>query len=301
MGYVSLVPPLAYLAGVVFVLGIGLRILKYARAPMHVRWELYPVPHKKGSEYGGSYFEEPDWWTRPREKSLGGEIRAMLEEMLLIRSLWHHNRPQWYASFPFHLGLYILIGFTGLLAIEAAAQPALAPSPATWAAVEAVTVGLGVAGLALASLGALLLLYRRASDPALRSASTRVDYVNLLFVLAVLGAAIFAWASADTTFSGLRTYLGSLLSLRPAASVGPAVAAEVALVALFMIYLPFTHMTHFVAKYFTYHQVRWDDEPNLGEASMQRRMMDNLRRPVGWGAPHIQPDRSWAEVATEVK
>jgi hypothetical protein len=49
-----------------------------------LRWELYPVPHEapERAEHGGSYFEESDWWTKKRKFNLGGELAAMLPEML---------------------------------------------------------------------------------------------------------------------------------------------------------------------------------------------------------------------------
>jgi len=94
----------------------------------------------------------------------------------------------------------------------------------------------------------------------LRGASNLFDYVNLLILLAVFLAADVAYLSTDNSFSLLRDYLWSLLTLSPAAAPA-AVVTEVAAVSLFLIYLPFTHMTHFVAKYFAYHQVRWDDAP----------------------------------------
>lgn len=295
------VPLLAYLATAVFVVGVVLRAAKYARAPMHLRWELYPIPHEKNSHYGGSYFEELDWWSRPRETSLAREIKAMLEEMLLIRSLWHHNRAHWYASFPFHFGLYLLIGFVVLLSLTAGAENLLGKSSVITTLLAWISVALGAVGLVLSSLGTTLLLYRRLTDPVLKSASSAVDYFNLYFLLIVLGAAGLAWVTTDPTFTQLRACLVGLLSLSPTPAASPAVALEVALVSLFMIYMPFTHMTHFVAKYFTFHQVRWDDRPNLGEADIQAKIMENLGRPVGWSAPHIPVNKSWAETATEVE
>jgi len=301
MGWPSMSVALTYLAVLVFFAGVILRAAKYARAPMHLRWELYPVPHEKGRAYGGSYFEEVDWWTHPRETSLAAEIVAMLEEMLLIRSLWRHNRPQWYASFPFHIGLYLLVGFIVLLAMGAGLEQPLGAASPLWAALQALTVIVGVVGLFSATIGAILLLWRRSFVPVLRAASSFADYFNLAFLLAVFLSAGFAWITADPTFGLLRGYLRGFLTLSPAPGSYPAITAEVALASLFMIYLPFTHMTHFVAKYFTYHQVRWDDAPNLGDANMQTRIMANLSRPVGWSAPHIQPEKSWAEAATEVE
>jgi len=49
-----------YLCVSIFVLVVVARILKLARLPVHVRWELYPVAHEKGkAHYGGSILEEP--------------------------------------------------------------------------------------------------------------------------------------------------------------------------------------------------------------------------------------------------
>ncbi len=299
----SLLLVLTYLSVLVFAAGVILRALKYARAPMHLRWELYPVPHEKGKgEYGGSYFEEVDWWSRPRETSLASEIQAMLEEMLLIRSLWRRNRPQWYASFPFHAGLYLLFGFTLLLALGAVAEAAGARGSVWFGTLEGFTVAIGATGLIAATLGALALLWRRLTDEKLRASSTASDYVNLLFTLAVFLTAAFAWLAVDPSMEQLRGFLQAALTFNLSVQVAPAIATEVVVAALFLIYLPFTHMTHFVAKYFTYHQVRWDDAPNLGDPQMMARMQANLSRPVGWSAPHIQGgDKSWAEAATEVK
>jgi hypothetical protein len=48
-----------YLAALVFVVACVVRALPYARMPLHLRWELYPVPHEEAArvEHGGSYFD----------------------------------------------------------------------------------------------------------------------------------------------------------------------------------------------------------------------------------------------------
>jgi hypothetical protein len=73
-----------YLAAVVFGLACLVRIAVYARAPMHLHWELYPVPHEDPArvEHGGSRFEEVDWWTKPTRFRLVGELKFMVPEML---------------------------------------------------------------------------------------------------------------------------------------------------------------------------------------------------------------------------
>ena len=56
----------------VFVLGCAWRAYRYASAPEHLRWDLYPVAHEPNT-HGGSYLEEKDWWTKPRPTTLVGE------------------------------------------------------------------------------------------------------------------------------------------------------------------------------------------------------------------------------------
>ena len=64
-----------YLCVAVFLGAVISRFLKIQRLPIHLRWELYPVAHEKGrAEYGGSYLEESNWWTKPRESSKAGEL-----------------------------------------------------------------------------------------------------------------------------------------------------------------------------------------------------------------------------------
>ena len=78
------------------------RTLHYLSMPLHLRWELYPVPHEKGkSDYGGSYFEELNWWEKPIEKDHIGAIKFLLIEVLLVKSLFHDNRKLWFVSYPF--------------------------------------------------------------------------------------------------------------------------------------------------------------------------------------------------------
>jgi hypothetical protein len=61
-------------------------------------------------------------------------------------------------------------------------------------------------------------------------------------------------------------------------------------------------MMHFVAKYFTYHQVRWDDTPLSADSRMERKVLDLLGQPVTWSGSHLNTDgkKNWVDIATEV-
>lgn len=112
-----------YASAAVFVIAVVSRFVKFATLPIHLRWELYPVAHEKGrAHYGGSYLEELDWWTKTRESSLMGELKVMVPEILLLAGVHEHNKKQWYRSFPFHFGLYLLVGLIALLVFGAIAS-----------------------------------------------------------------------------------------------------------------------------------------------------------------------------------
>ena len=94
--------------------------------PAHLRWELYPLPHgPRGRQlYGGSYFEETQWWTKPPGTSRTGELRFMLEEIFFLRGVWKNYRTLWPWSWLLHAGLYSLVAAVALgTAVLLTAQP----------------------------------------------------------------------------------------------------------------------------------------------------------------------------------
>jgi hypothetical protein len=60
-------------------------------------------------------------------------------------------------------------------------------------------------------------------------------------------------------------------------------------------------MTHFFTKFFTYHKVRWEDEPNVKGSKMQEKIAKQLQNPVTWAAPHIGADgkKNWIAIVTQ--
>jgi nitrate reductase gamma subunit len=300
----------AYAAVLVFTVAVIARILMFSRMPMHLRWELYPVAHEaKKAHYGGSYLEEFEWWTKPRETSLVGELKVMIPEILFLVALRENNRKMWRQSFPFHLGLYLIIGSTLLMmaaGILTAIWPALAASPLLLLFRYAIMI-LGVAGLCVGLLGAFGLLGQRLTSPELEDYTARADIFNLVFFIAAFGSALLLFLLADRDFSHVSVFVRNLVSFNltalPGAERGAVLLGVSAiLLSVLLAYIPMTHMSHFVGKYFAYHAVRWNDEPNLPGGRHEATIGAMLNQPVGWSAPHIQGDgegKTWAEVATE--
>lgn len=290
---------IAYALLGVFLVGFVVRSVRLARLPVHLRWELAPIPHEKGKgHYGGSYLEELDWWTKPREKSLVAEARYMLLEILFLKAVWEHNRRLWWFSFPFHFGMYLLTGVAVLLALAAVgtlAGVAVVEAPL----LRNATTVLAWTGYALGAAGAVGLLAKRLFDPRLRDFTPPVTLLNVALLLALFATGLGVLAAGDyaVTMTGA---LGALATARPAAMPGVAVA-HVGVTFLFLAYLPFTPMMHFVAKYFTYHEVRWNDEPLERGSRMERQVERLLAQTPTWAGPHVRADgkKTWVDIATE--
>jgi nitrate reductase gamma subunit len=302
---------LSYAAVAVFVAAVVVRAVRIARLPLHLRWELYPVAHEKGrARYGGSYLEEPDWWTKPRESSLLGELRVMIPEIVLLKGVWEHNRKQWLRSFPFHFGLYLLAALIALLiagGITIAMGGHVAGDGGWWGRLlYGLTPVVGFAGLGLALIGSLALLIRRSVEADYREYTKKADYFNLAFFVGALGVALAAHTVADPLFASLRGYFARLVTFdftgptAAGASLTGLSVAEVVLGGLLLAYIPLTHMSHFFTKWFMYHDIRWSDEPNIRGGKIEREIETALQYPVSWAAPHIRGDghKTWLDVAT---
>jgi nitrate reductase gamma subunit len=294
---------ICYLAAVVFVVACLVRIASYARAPIHLRWELYPVPHEDPSrvKHGGSRFEEADGQAGSAHSGLMGELRFMIPEMLFLKGLYDFNRKLWYRSFPFHFGLYLLFATLGLLLV-AAALSILAPgsaSPTLVGVLRFIYPLTGSAGFFLAVAGASGLLARRLADENLKSYTTPGDVFNLLVFIVTLGTLAVSGFVTRPPEPDMLAIIGGMLTFNTSLNIPALSAAGWLLAAFLMAYIPLTHMSHFIAKYFTYHSVRWDDVPNPKGGKLEARVAEYLTYRPTWAASHVGADgrKTWAEVA----
>ena len=304
----TLVYVIAYLGIVFFLIAVAARFVFWSKMPMHLRWELYPVAHEGGGRaaYGGSYLEESDWWQKKREVSLLGELKVMVPEILFLVALREHNQKLWTRSFPFHFGLYLVAATTILLLVGGVAGALL---PANLATTINNLIGLlapwiGGAGLVLGILGAIGLFLRRRSRE-LRDYTAPADYFNLLFFVVAFGVALVTFVGYDRDFSLVSTFVANLATFN-LASLGSGTGVlmlmlSVVLLSLLTAYIPTTHMSHFVGKYFAYHAIRWKDDPNLPGGKEEKVIQELLHRPISWAAPHIKGDgkKTWLDAATE--
>lgn len=296
---------LLYLSILTFGVLVISKIIKIATAPVHLRWELYPVPHEPGkAEYGGSKLEEVNWWEKEHKTDYFGELKAMLSEILFLKAVWEHNRILWFGTFAFHWALYLFILNIVLLLITSIFNiptVTLDNNINVWGIILYI-VPL-IAGF-LGIIGAIRLFFLRVVDTNLKNYSTPSHYFNILLIGAIF-LTYFLWVILDSNYViTAKEYYKSLITFSSLANISLHSVAKVniLLTIFFLFYLPFTHMTHFFAKYFTYHKVRWDDQPNFEGGKMAQKISELLNQPVSWSAPHIGADgrKNWIAIVTEI-
>ena len=301
-----LIQLMTYASLLIAAIAIIAKVLRYATAPEHFRWELYPVPHERGrADYGGSFLEELDWWSKPRKPDKLRELKEMMEEVLLLKGVFRHNRKVWNFSLPFHLGMYLCIGWLALLLIgsllDLAGVNVGANAGGLGAVVHVMTWVVGYLALVLSGIGAFGLLVWRMTDRDQRGYNSPAEYFNLIFFDVLVAVTLISHLTTDPGFSMLRGYVGSLITFSSAQIHGWLFTVEILLISLMIAYIPLTRMSHFVAKYFLYHAVRWNDEPNERGSKIEKSLLELLQRKVDWKAPHIQTGKSWIEVVKESK
>jgi len=290
----------SYVLIVIFLATFIYKARKMAKLPVHLRWEIAPIPGEKGkSHYGGSYLEDYEWWTKKREKSLLDEAKYMGKEIFFLKGVFENNKKLWYFSFPFHFGLYLIIGGAILTFMLAIIPISIIPLDNNTLGI--IIESLAATGFIIGGIGTLGLIFRRLGDPNLRNYTTGGTLFNLFFLLALFVSGIVSLFGASD-FYGAMTQFAKTLLLADAGMTLPVLISFHCIVGLlFLAYLPYTKMLHFLAKYFTYHEIRWNDKPMSGNGKMEKDVKNLLSQPVTWAAPHLNADgkKNWVDIVTE--
>ncbi len=297
---------LTYFSILVFFVLIVSKILHYARTPLHLRWDLYPVAHEADrNKYGGSYYEETEWWNKKNKKSQFAELLVMFEEIVFLKGVYHNNKKLWYYSFPFHLGLYLtmaaftLMILSVILDLSAAADMYWKSNTAEDILFYA-TNFVGYTAMVLTFFGTLGLLLQRATDEKFRIYNSPMDFINLFFILLLTISMVLTLSPSNTSFILYKIYLKNLFTFNFTVIAKPFFLVHITLVSIFLIYFPVTRMMHLFAKYFTYHEVRWDDNPNFKGSKLETKIKQALNFGVSWSALHIKTGKTWGEIATKL-
>jgi nitrate reductase gamma subunit len=285
----------------IFAVAFVLKSLKLARLPMHLRWELAPVPHEKGKgKYGGSYLEESQWWTKPREKDHLAEGLYMFQEILFLKALFEHKRGLWWFSFPFHFGLYLLIAAAGLLVLGGIGTVTGLLGADLWVFSGGIPLLVGI-GCALGILGSIGLFLTRTFSGGMANSTTRASFFNVALIGGMFGTGLWAVLTVPDFSEQVLAFMGALFTANMSVQLAGVLTAHFLLAFVFLAYLPFTQMMHFVAKYFTYHEVRWDDNPVEAGGKLEKELMELLGQKPTWSGSHLRADgvKTWVDIASD--
>lgn len=293
-----------YFSIILFIVMVVAKIFKYANTPVHVRWELYPIAHEPDrNKYGGSHYEEEGFWKHKAKKDHLAELWAMFEEIIFLKGVYLHNRKLWYFSFPFHLGLYLitttflLILLTVVLNLFSIISLSNLNTNADYF-FHYITVLFGYAGLVLTFLGCIGLIIQRATDKKFKFYNTPMDYINLFFILILVISVVVTLIFSNSSLFLSKEFVKNLITFNWVDIKDVLFILNIVLISVFLLYFPITRMMHLFAKYFTYHDVRWEDEQNIKGSKLEKRVKEALNFGVSWSAPHMKTGKTWAEVAT---
>ena len=278
------------MGGVVFAIFYGsiafcvivsiVRMVRYASAPLHLRWELYR---------GSSVYELSDWWTKP-QTGFKDKLKSVVLDIFTLREYYHRNRGFWYVLYVFHIGLYLLVLwhvwlFVGAVTIDIETAPVWG---LVWGGVAAALVFIGGAGI----------LIKRMTDENLKVYYSRIHYFKWLFILITLAGGFYSVQFYfGASMSGVMEYVKDQLSFELEHKLHPPLvpALHVLFLSPWLIYIPLGHIMQLFFRY--YHELRWDHVPNLRGSKIERRVKKLLSQPLTWSAPHIQSGKRWGEVA----
>lgn len=211
-----------YIAALIFVVGVGRKIMQYARTPAPLK-----IP------------------TTPAPVTQTGVVLRMAQEVVLFTSLFKSNKWIWIFGWMFHLSL--------LLAFFRHLRYTISPDSFLWPIVsfELIQAFGKYAGFAmLAGLGGLLA--RRFLVDRVRYISAPSDYLMLVLLLAIAGTGMMMSFVEHTDIVTLKAFVLGLLSFEVKPLPNDAILLiHLGLVALLMIIFPISKLLHAPGVFFS--------------------------------------------------
>jgi nitrate reductase gamma subunit len=304
MTFISL-PQIATLLSYVFIIVVYvLKVVKIVKMPVHLRWELYPVPHEKGYKYGGSYLEELEWWKRPRYRNTLRSILFKMRDYFTFPGYFMVNKIYWLGLYLWHIGFYLIVLFHIISFFSAIVllNTSINIGPETGTTIGGIffyfTIVVALTSFIFGSIGSVILLIKRLADPDLKNYATYSNYFNYIFFLIVFLSGFAAWYFVDPDFTAYREFWKNLITFKYY-YVDALVYVHIMLFSVFLIYLPFTRSTHYITKTFAFFGVFWDDVPIIDNKNMQRKIKISMNKKVTWSASHIKQNTTWVDQCKE--
>ena len=291
-----------YFGYIFIILMYSIKLIKYLRLPLHLRSEVYPVIPGDQTSRERSYYEDLDWWTRPRRHHLLQRVWFLFSDYFLLREYFRRDKSYWFFLYPWHIGFIIIITFHifcffGALASLLGILVTYGSPSILGNVIYGLTLATGVVSFVSGLFGSIGILIKRLIDKDLRNYATPQNYFTYLLLIAVFLSGLYSWYF-DPMFSVYRNFWRGLITFKPI-GVESATACHILLFAFLLIYLPFTRSLHYITRLFGFLLIRWDDKPNLRGSMLEKKVEEMLNLKIGWNGPHIKPHSTWKELASE--
>ena len=121
----------------------------------------------------------------------------------------------------------------------------------------------------------------------LKDYTAPADIFNLFFFVVAFGVALAHLIIVDPNLARTMAFVSGLVTFKMTALPAPALwftATAVVLLGLLVAYIPLTHMSHFIGKYFAYHSIplplpyQTATNRTFGESAVQSRAVSSLKR-----------------------
>ena len=206
-----------YLGLLVFVLGVGRKVFRYARTPAPLKIPTTPAPVTRTGVAG-----------------------RLLREVVLFESLFKASKWTWLFGWLFHAGLLLVL----LVHLRYFTEP-------VWWWVALIAPFGQYAGLAMVA-GLAGLLARRFLVDRVRYISAPSDYLMLVFLLAIAGSGLTMRFFAHTDIVALKQFALGLMAFEfSSAPASLVLALHLLLVAVLLLIFPFSKLLHAPGLFFS--------------------------------------------------
>ena len=216
---------ITYSVGLIFVIGVVLRIYQYATTPQPIKIMLTPAPLTKS-----------------------GAFARVLGEVFFFKSLFKSNKSTWVFGYLFHISFFLLI-FMHFL------RHFIYSNPLPWWYNIFVNIGI-VCGIIMV-LSLFLLLMRRVIIERVKFISLFQDYL-ILILLMLIGLAglslnyVLTPPALTVVDNRLDPYITGLVTFQfTNIPSNPVFLIHYTLVMLLILYIPFSKVMHFVGIFFS--------------------------------------------------
>lgn len=213
----SLMAVVLYASATLMVVGVALRVIRYARTPAPLKIPTTPAPITRA-----------------------GVVVRLLEEVVLFKSLFKATKWTWIFGWLFHAGMLVaLLGHVRFFSAGGGGVTAALQSAGKYA------------GLIML-VGLLGLQVRRLLVDRVRYISSPSDHLMLLLLLAIAGTGVLMRHVAHTDIVALKAFALGLLRFELQPLPGdPLLVTHLLLVAALMAVFPFSKLLHAPGVFFS--------------------------------------------------